>query len=80
MSDQGANLLAESNGSKLKGNETKILRDKAYTHLKEVADQVRACGKYIFWKDKDRLVGYQSDYWKRKNTSNKKYAVREVVD
>lgn len=80
MSDEGANLLAEANGSKLKGNEQKVLRDKAYTHLKEVVDEVRACGKYIFWKDKSRLIGYQSDYWKRKNTSNKKDEVEELMD
>ena len=72
MSDEGANLLAEANGSKLKGNEKKVDRDKAYTYLKEVVDEVRACGKYIFWKDKKRLVGYQSDYWKNKNSSTKK--------
>jgi len=78
MSDEGANLLAEANGSKLKGNENKVLRDKAYTHLKEVVDEVRACGKYIFWKDKKRLVGYQSDYWKSKNSSNKKTELEEA--
>jgi hypothetical protein len=40
MSDEGANLLAEANGSKLKGNERKVDRDRAYTHLKEVVDEV----------------------------------------
>jgi len=79
MSEQGADLLAEANGSKLKGNEHKVLRDKAYTHLKEVADDVRACGKYIFWKDKNRLVGYQSSHWKTKNSKRKKEEV-ETVD
>lgn len=78
MSEQGADLLAEANGSKLKGNELKVLRDKSYTHLKEVADEVRACGKYIFWKDKKRLVGYQSSHWKTKNTKRKKEEAEEV--
>jgi len=80
MSDDGANLLAEANGSKLKGNENKVLRDKAYTHLKEVVDEVRACGKYLFWKNKSRLVGYQSDYWKSKNSSSKKTEDEVAVD
>ena len=78
MSDEGADLLAEANGSKLKGNELKVLRDKAYTYLKEVVDEVRACGKYIFWKDPERLVGYQSDYWKSKNSGKKKDEAPEV--
>jgi len=79
MSDEGANLLAEANGSKLKGNEQKVLRDKAYTHLKEVVDEVRACGKYIFWKDKKRLVGYQSDHWKSQNAKKKQDKTEELA-
>jgi hypothetical protein len=79
MSDQGANLLAEANGSKLKGNEKKVDRDKAYTHLKEVVDEVRACGKYLFWKDKKRLVGYQSDHWKSQNAKRKQDESEEAV-
>lgn len=33
----------------------KIIRDKAYTFLKEAYDEVRACGKYVFADDPDRL-------------------------
>lgn len=80
MSDEGANLLAEANGSKLLGNERKVDRDKAYTHLKEVVDEVRACGKYLFRKDKKRLVGYQSDHWKTQNSKKKKDETEEVVN
>lgn len=79
MSDEGANLLAEANGSKLKGNERKVLRDKGYTHLKEVVDEVRACGKYLFWKNKSRLVGYESSHWKSQNAKRSKDEIEEVV-
>ena len=79
MSDEGANLLAEANGSKLKGNEQKVLRDKAYTYLKEVVDEVRACGKYLLWKDKKRLVGYESSHWKNQNSRRKQDENEEVV-
>lgn len=79
MSDEGANLLAEANGSKLKGNVQKVARDKAYTHLKEVVDEVRACGKYLFWKDKKRLVGYESSHWKSQNARRKKDEIEEVI-
>lgn len=78
MSDEGANLLAEANGSKLKGNVKKVDRDRAYTYLKEVVDEVRACGKYLFRKDKKRLVGYQSDYWKSKKSRTKKTELEQA--
>jgi len=67
-----ADVLAIANGSKQKGNESKVLRDKAYTYLKQLVDEFRAAGKYLFWKNPDRLVGYSSDYWRSKKTSSKK--------
>lgn len=69
LSDQMAGLLAMINGAKKEGNSAKLLRDQAYTYLKELVDEVRACGKYVFWKDKRRLKGYQSDYWRKKNST-----------
>ena len=74
LSDSMAELLATANSNKLEQNETKILRDKAYTYLKELVDEIRAAGKYVFWKDKKRAKGYTSKFWKKKNsrkTSNK---------
>ena len=71
MSSKCADTLAIANGSKQKGNESKVFRDKAYTYLKELVDEVRACGKYLFWKDSKRIVGYQSSYWKRRNSTKK---------
>ena len=65
-------LLASSNGEKLKDNEKKVLRDKAYAHMKEAVDEIRRCGQYVFWKDKQRLKGYRSQYIKMKNKSRKK--------
>lgn len=61
-----AELLALANGEREQGSAAKDLRDRAYTHLKEQADQLRAAGKYAFWKNPDRLKGYTSDYWKSK--------------
>jgi hypothetical protein len=65
MSDNMADLLAQANGDKFKENEKKIIRDKAYTHLKELVDEVRECGKYVFWRNPDRLRGYASAYHRR---------------
>jgi hypothetical protein len=40
--------------------ERKRLRDAAYTHLKEATDQIRACGRYVFRRNAERLRGYGS--------------------
>ncbi len=67
LSDEMASLLAVINGSKKEGRSSKFLRDQAYTYLKELVDEVRACGKYVFWKDKERLKGYSSNFWRKRN-------------
>jgi hypothetical protein len=45
--DELANLLAEANGDKADPNYSKTIRDKAYTHLKELVDEIREAGKYV---------------------------------
>lgn len=72
LSGTSANILAEANGSKQKGNESKVIRDKSYTYLKLLVDEIRAAGKYLFWRNPDRLKGYSSDYWRRVNRSKNK--------
>lgn len=62
-SDSMANLLAMANGDKAIQNESKVIRDKAYTHMKELVDQIREAGKYLFWKNEKRYKGYVSKYW-----------------
>jgi len=70
LSDQMATLLAEANGDKAIQNESKVIRDKAYTHVKGLADEIREAGKYLFWKDKNRYKGYTQSYWQTKKTSS----------
>lgn len=62
MSDEMGDLLGRANGDRKSKKPSKIIRDKAYLHMKEATDEIRACGKYSFWKNKDRLKGYASDY------------------
>jgi len=66
-SDELANILALANGDKSLQNETKVIRDKAYTHLKELVDEIRNAGKYLFWKNEKRLKGYRSEFLYQKN-------------
>lgn len=44
----------------------KLIRDQAYTHLKEAVDEIRSCGKYQFKDDPVRLVGYRSEYIRKR--------------
>ncbi|WP_163322652.1 hypothetical protein [Draconibacterium mangrovi] len=67
LADTLADLLAEANGDKADPNESKIVRDKAYIHMKELVDEIREAGKYVFRKDPKRLKGYTSDYWRKQN-------------
>jgi hypothetical protein len=77
--DELANLLAEANGDKADPNYSKTIRDKAYTHLKELVDEIREAGKYVFRNNKNRLKGYSSNYWKKRNRS-KKEETNEAAD
>ena len=63
--DELSVILARANGEKLEGNEPLLLRNKAYSHLKEAVDEIRACGKYVFWKNDERVKGYRSAYLKK---------------
>lgn len=69
-SDEMAELLAAANGDRLGNNESKLIRDKAYTYMMELVTEIRDAGKYVFRKDKSRLKGYSSQYRKRHRKSN----------
>ncbi|MFV0269452.1 MAG: hypothetical protein ACK5HT_20200 [Draconibacterium sp.] len=76
--DELADLLAEANGDKADPNESKLIRDKAYTHMKSLVDEIREAGKYVFRNNKNRLKGYSSAYWRKQN--RKKADEVEVTD
>ena len=80
QADEMADLLATANGDKAEQNATKVIRDRAYTHLKEQVDKIRGAGKYLFWKNPQRLKGYSSQYWKRQKRQKNDSPTTEVVD
>jgi len=69
-SDHMGDLLGATNGERKSDSEAMIIRDQAFTYLKQAMDEIRACGKYVFWRNPDRLEGYTSAYWKKKNSAN----------
>ena len=70
--DTLAEVLALSNGESNTESADKALRDRAFTYLKSLVDDVRGAGKFKFWKDPKRIKGYYSDYWRKKNASKGK--------
>lgn len=72
LSDTMGDLLGATNGERKKDSEAMLIRDQAFTLLKEAVDEIRECGKFVFWRNPDRLKGYSSDYWKNKKTTTEK--------
>lgn len=64
LSDRMGDLLGATNGERKEVSEAMQIRDKAYTYLKQAVDEIRECGKFVFWRNPDRLKGYVSDYHK----------------
>jgi hypothetical protein len=60
--DTISTLLAQVNGERLEGNTARVVRDQAYTLLKEAVDEVRTCGQYALWDNAARRVGYLNHY------------------
>lgn len=63
LSTQLSRLLAKVNGKSADKNNTKLARDKAYTLLKEVVEEIRLAGKFVFRANPRKLRGYKSSYW-----------------
>jgi hypothetical protein len=74
-SDELASLLGVARGEKAVDSEVKVLRDKAYTLLKESVDEIREYGQFVFWRNQERLPGYGSAHLRRqRNRSDAKKA------
>ncbi len=62
-------LLAAATGESAGDNEVKLNPDRAYTYLKEAVDEIRAHGRYVFWRNAARAKGYASEYGRRHRRS-----------
>lgn len=59
-----AKLLAAMYSEK-KSRESVIMRNKAYTYLKQAVDEIRICGKFAFRHNPIRQKAYASDHWRK---------------
>ncbi|WP_143470467.1 hypothetical protein [Labilibaculum filiforme] len=55
----------------------KIMRDRAYSYLKQLVDEIRTYGKYAFWNDEEKQKRYTSEYQRRKFARNSKVKTNE---
>ncbi len=80
--DEMAELLARATGGRREHNEAKEIRDRAYTHLKEVVDAVRVHGQFIFRENRERFWGYRSQHLReaKRNRSRKAVKAEAVKD
>ena len=67
--DELAVVLAQANGEKGIDSQVKIIRDRAYTYMQQAANEIKNCGRYVFWKNEARLKGYRNIYKNKKNKS-----------
>lgn len=65
-SDEMGPILAAANGDDGADSAAKLLRDQAYTYLKQAVDLIRKKGKYKFWKNPERLKGYRSAFIRKR--------------
>lgn len=72
LSDHMGDLLGATNGERKEVSEAMVIRDKAYTYLKQAVDEIRECGKFAFWRNPERLKGYISDHWRKANQEKAK--------
>lgn len=54
-----------------KGHESKDIRDRVYTLLKIVIDDIKAAGQSLFWRTPEKLKFYRSQYIHNKNSKAK---------
>ena len=71
LSDELGSLKAEASVERANDPEKKLIRDKAYTHLKEAVDRIRECGRFAFRKNPERAHGYAGEYTRKKNARRK---------
>jgi hypothetical protein len=79
-SDLLADQCALARGEKASGRGSKVLRDRAYTHLKAAVDEIRAVGRFLFWDDEARLCGYRSEYMRKNRAKADEDGAEEEMD
>lgn len=78
LSDELNNLLRVVNGAQNSSlRPEKEMRDRAYTYLKLLVDEIRSYGKYAFWNDEEKQRRYASEYLRNNREKSSKDKIEE---
>jgi hypothetical protein len=66
LSGQLSRYIASAAEERSERGAIRLLRDRAFVHCKQAVDAIRACGKYVFQNEPQRLKGYSSRYRRKK--------------
>ncbi|MBN1578278.1 MAG: hypothetical protein JW913_17085 [Chitinispirillaceae bacterium] len=78
LSARMGDLLGEKRANRKRESDARTIRDQAYVYLKGLMNRIRECGRYVFYRDEERVYGYASDYDRKKRKRYKKEEVPEV--
>lgn len=66
MADFLGEILGRFDADNDRFHKSKRLRDAAYTHLKEIVNEIRLFGKYLFHEKREKKLRYYSDFLRKK--------------
>lgn len=69
MADHMGGLLGDINGRMYFEDDIKLVRDQAYTLTKEIVDEIRSYGKFVFRKNAVKQKAYASKYNRERVTA-----------
>lgn len=79
MSNECGDLLAKVHGARTASDaDAKEMRDRAYTYLKQAVDAVRAAGRFVFWRNEERIDLYGSEYFRELRENSRKEKEEEL--
>jgi hypothetical protein len=80
LSSEMARILAVSSANASGSEEAKVIRDKAFTYVKKLLDEIRTYGQFVFRNNKARVYGYASTYYRdRASSKNKKTSEQKTA-
>ncbi len=68
--DELSNIFAAAQMTPETIDDVRIIKNKSHTWLHEAVSEIKEYGKFLFWKDEDRLNDYVSDF--RRNNGKRK--------
>jgi len=78
--DRMSGALAAVNGHMYVDDESKVIRDQAFTLLKGVVDEIRTYGRFVFRKDADHVKSYSSKYSRDKSSAYRRKQAEQAQE